>query len=231
MTQPLGRKAYHRIGHLPESRLGTGDHRVPDGQARICCMQARDRHDRIIVQEKLDGSCVAVALIEGVLHAVGRAGKPAASSKYEQHRLFYLWVLNNQERFYAVLCEGERIVGEWLAQAHSTRYDLTELEPFAAFDIMRGDERLSFDEFRTRVDGSFLTPNLLHDGGPLAVADALNLHANKSWPGDEIEGVVYQVERRGAPEFLAKYVLPNKIDGKYLPEISGQPAVWNWWPK
>jgi hypothetical protein len=230
MMKPLARKAYPSIGHLPGSRLGSGDHRVPDGQARICCAQARDRHDRIIVQEKLDGSCVAVALIEGVIHAVGRAGHAAVSSKYEQHRLFHLWVLHHEERFRAVLREGERLVGEWLAQAHGTRYDLARHEPFAAFDIFRGEERLNFDAFLARVDGVFLRPHLLHDGGPLPVEAALGLHAERSWPAEEIEGVVYRVERRGAVEFLAKYVQPGKVDGKYLPEVSGQPAVWNWRP-
>jgi hypothetical protein len=62
------------------------------------------------------------------------------------------------------------------------------------------------------------------------VADALQLHAKSGWPADEIEGVVYRVERQGQPAFIAKYVRPDKIDGKYLPEISGQPAIWNWRP-
>lgn len=230
MTKPLGRKAYGSIGHLPESRLGSGDHSVHTGQGRICCVKARDRHDRIIVQEKLDGSCVAVALLDGVLHALSRAGYAAVSSKYEQHQFFDLWVRLHEDRFRAVLREGERIVGEWLAQAHGTRYDLTGLEPFAPFDIMQGDQRLPYDEFSARVGDSFLRPHLLHDGGPLVVAAALKLHAAKSWPADEIEGVVYRVERRGVVGFLAKYVRPDKVDGKYLPELSGQPAIWNWRP-
>lgn len=229
-TKPLGRKAYGSIGHLPQSRLGPGDHRVPDGQSRICCVKARDRHDRIIVQEKLDGSCVAVALLDGVIHALGRAGYPAVSSKYEQHRLFDLWVRLHEDRFRAVLREGERIVGEWLALAHGTRYDLAGLEPFAPFDIIHGEERLPFDAFDLRVGDVFLRPHLLHDGRPLPVPQALEQHAAKSWPADELEGVVYRVERRGVVEFLAKYVLPGKVDGKYLPEISGQPEIWNWRP-
>lgn len=63
MTKPLGHKAYGSIPHLPNSRLGVGDYHCHEGQARICCEKARDKHDRIIVTEKLDGSNVCVANI------------------------------------------------------------------------------------------------------------------------------------------------------------------------
>ncbi len=43
-----------------------------------------------------------------------------------------------------------------------------------------------------------------------------------------IEGVVYRLERKGKVGFLVRYVRPDKRDGIYLPELSGQAAVWNW---
>jgi hypothetical protein len=224
--KPLGRKAYGSIGHLPQSRMGPSDHHVHPGQAKICTERARDRHDRIIVQEKLDGSCVAVALIDGTLHPIGRAGWPAISSKYEMHQLFAAWVWSNEERFRSVLREGERICGEWMAQAHGTIYDLTDREPFAAFDIMRGETRMPFDEFLSRVDPHFARPHLLHDGGPCSVVGAMLLHGKMHYPCDELEGVVYRVERNGVVDFLAKYVRPDKVDGKYL---DGEPR-WLWRP-
>ena len=58
---------------------------------------------------------------------------------------------------------------------------------------------------------------------------------------DPVEGAVWRVERDKATgkggqkkrvvDFLVKYVRSDKIDGRYLPEVSGQPAVWNWWPE
>jgi hypothetical protein len=30
---------------------------------------------------------------------------------------------------------------------------------------------------------------------------------------------------------LAKFVLPGKEPGKYLPEMSGKEEIWNWRPK
>src|SRR4051794_20850982 len=99
VTKPLGCKAYGSICHLPGSRLGPGDHKLDDGMTRILTEKARDRHDVIIVQEKLDGSNVAVAKLAGQIIPIGRAGYPAVSSKYEQHRLFHDWVMRRPQRF------------------------------------------------------------------------------------------------------------------------------------
>lgn len=124
IIKPLGHKAYGSIPHLPGSRLGPADHHCEVGQARIATEKARDRHDLIIVQEKLDGSCCAVANIEGNIIALGRAGYPAESSEYPIHHVFTAWVKRNKARFGNLLSQGERAVGEFLAQAVGTRYEL-----------------------------------------------------------------------------------------------------------
>ena len=72
-TKPLGAKAYGSICHLPGSRLGPGDHKLNEGQARILTQKVRDKHDVIFIQEKLDGSNVCVARIDGP--AVGWSGR------------------------------------------------------------------------------------------------------------------------------------------------------------
>jgi hypothetical protein len=41
-TKPFGGKSYGSIGHFPTSRLGPGDHKIADGQARILTERARD---------------------------------------------------------------------------------------------------------------------------------------------------------------------------------------------
>ena len=230
--KPLGAKAYGHIPHLPDSRMGPGDHACHEGQARICTIKARDKHDTIIVQEKLDGSCVSVARIDGGLHFLGRAGYLAVSSPYEQHRLFAKWGWDHYERFLSALpVDGERLVGEWLAQAHGTRYDLQH-EPFVAFDLMRGTERCPYGVFALRVAGHFTIPHLIHAGGPLGVEDALLRLGTFGHHGarDSVEGAVWRVERQGKVDFLAKYVRPDKVDGCYLPEVSGAAPVWNWQP-
>lgn len=233
MSKPLGGKSYGSIPHLPGSRLGPGDHHVSEGQARICTVKPRDRHDVIIVQEKLDGSNVAAARIDGQILALTRAGYLATTSQYEQHHMWAAWVRENADRFMAVLADGERLCGEWLAQAHGTRYELEawNREPFAAFDIIRGSERLNFDDFLSAVhQGGFCLPFLLSHGAPYSVEDLLERLKMPTWSGavDPIEGAVWRVERQGKVDFLAKWVRPDKVDGLYLPEMNGGQAIWNW---
>ena len=229
-VKPLGFKNYGSIGHLPCSRMGPGDHAVPQGMAEIATLKTRDRHDRVWVTEKLDGSNVGVALIGGELLALGRAGYLAQTSKYEQHQLFTQWVQENDARFRVLLSEGERCVGEWLAQAHGTRYTLPH-EPFVIFDMMAGQQRLSWEVASMRIVGAgFIAPHLLNDGqsaisveAAIAKAEADNAHG-----ADCVEGAVWRVERKGEFDFMAKYVKPSKVDGALLPEKTGAESVWNW---
>jgi RNA ligase len=228
--KPLGRKNYGSIGHLPNSRIGPGDHHVHSGQAEICCSKARDKYDRIIVTEKLDGSNCGVARIDGEILALGRAGYLAQTSKFEQHQLFASWVRVNAERFRGLLRDGERAVGEWMAQAHGTRYSLPH-EPFVIFDVMTGPDRASWDEVVGRCRAAaFTTPHVLSDGPPFAVE---RLESQVSYHGalDQVEGAVWRVERTGQFDFMAKWVRPDKEDGKFLAEVSLQPAIWNWRPE
>lgn len=229
-TKPLGMKAYGHIPHLTGSRIGPGDHHCDPGQVRICTEKARDRHDRIIVTEKVDGSNCAVARIDGQILPLNRAGYHALTSKFEHHRMFAEWVYASCDRFLTVLQQGERLCGEWLALAHGTRYKLPH-EPFVVFDLMKGPDRSPFDAFIERLQGKFVTPRLIHSGGPISIETVMKL-VEPSGHGalDPVEGAVWRVERKGSFDFLAKFVRPDKVDGIYLPEISGKDPVWNWRP-
>lgn len=219
--KPLGGKAYGSIPHLPGSRLGPGDHHCESGQARIATERARDRHDLIIVQEKLDGSNVAVAKINGQIMALTRSGYMANTSKYDQHIKFEEWVMANKPRFDDLLQDGERLCGEWLYQAHGTLYNLPH-EPFVAFDIIQGKTRLPFESFVKRINRQFTTPNLLSIGQPFPIDMAIeSIKTSGHGAVDEVEGAVWRVERRGVVDFLTKFVHHHKQDGKYLPENNG----------
>lgn len=229
--KPLNAKAYGSIGHLPNSRLGPGDHKVPDGMAAIACERPRDWKDVVVVQEKLDGSCCAVANVNGQIIPLTRAGYPANTSPYPQHHIFKDWVSENIGYFREILDPGERIVGEWLAQAHGTRYDLKH-EPFVAFDLMTGKKRTTYHDFMCRVGYLLPTPALISYGLPISVETAMKRAQKHNAHGalDPVEGVVYRVERDGEVEFLCKYVRPDKEDGKYFPEFNGGDHLWNWQP-
>ena len=231
-VKPLGRKNYGSIGHLPCSRMGPSDHACHEGQARIATEKTRDKHDVIIVTEKLDGTNAGIARVGDEIHALGRAGYLAETSKYLQHRLFAQWV--HEQDWCSVLAPGERLVGEWLAQAHGTRYTLPH-GPFAAFDLMQGAERRPFADLLALCERAAIPmPKLLHIGGPLSVERAMELHGLGAHGCDEPEGAVWRVERKGRFDFMAKWVRPDKIDGKYLPEVAeavSDVPVWNWRPK
>lgn len=238
-AKPLGIKAYGSIGHLPNSRLGPGDHMVPEGQAAICTIKPRPG-DRIVVTEKLDGANVAVASINGNLVALSRAGYRVADALYDHLRVFDAYVAEHHAEFAAVLHPGERIVGEWLAMAHGTLYDPSHLffSPFVAFDIFRDNKRILSDEFDYRIVAAGMRRAFrLHDGfAPCSVDYALR---SLSAPDDfgfhgaiePVEGAVWRVEREGRVDFLAKYVRPDKVDGKYLPNIANAEPIWFWHPQ
>lgn len=237
--RPLNKKAYGSIGHIAESRLGPGDHSVPLGQSDMCIGRSKRKDKRIWIQTKLDGSCCAVAKINGEIIPLVRAGYIANTSPFIQHTYFYDWVLSNVDIFNQLLSEGERVVGEWLAQAHGTRYDLSGKTPFPFFDIMTGNERIDFTTFLTRLlnlraslpdDRKYLVDKPSTIAGPMAPEEALQ---RLNHYGAEVpEGVMYRVENvaTNRVEFLAKWVRADKIDGKYLPEITGSEPIWNWKP-
>lgn len=230
--KPLGQKAYGSIPHLPGSRRGPGDYGLSESQARICTDKARDKHDLIIVQEKLDGSCVSVAKINGEIVPLIRRGYRAITSNFTQHHHFHHWAMDNRNRFLELLRDGERACGEWLMEAHGTRYNLPH-EPFVLFDIIKGHERMPVNKLLTMaaVVRDFTMPKLIHMGGPISIQDVLSkLEPSGHGAIDPVEGAVWRVERQGKVDFLGKYVRPDKVDGCYLKEISGKEAVYNWKP-
>jgi ATP-dependent RNA circularization protein (DNA/RNA ligase family) len=229
--KPLGRKAYGSIPHLPGSRMGPGDHHIHEGQGSICQIKARDRHDRVIVTEKVDGSNVAIAKVGGEIHGLNRAGYDARTSPYAVHKRFADWlddfVAKNGKEW---LNEGEAVHLEWLAMAHGTIYKLDpEKHPLVVFDITREGKRLPFDQMMLKAkEIGFATAHVISDGPPMTIEEALAALGEKGFHGaqEEIEGAVWRVERKGSFEFMAKYVRPTKIDGKYLPELTGSDPIW-----
>lgn len=229
--KPLGHKAYGSIPHLPGSKRGPGDHGLEERQAVLLTEKA-SRDWTIVVQEKLDGSCMSVAKINGEIVALGRAGFVAESSPYEHLRLFAPWVAARRDRFDALLEEGERVVGEWLLLATALRYFVIRPDDlFHAFDIMRLHDRALPDVVKSRCrEAQIATVPMLHSGSPMPPEQAWLLACNtrerqqiqcEDWP----EGVVYRAIRNGRVSFIAKWVRSNFEAGRYLDH-----AVYNFPP-
>lgn len=221
---------YPSIPHLPGSRCAT-DRTVSFGVARRCIDPASTlAGSEVIVQEKLDGSCVAITRRNGHLLALGREGRPCAESGNEARRWFATWVGRQPARFDFV-AEGEILAGEWLALVHGTRYALDH-EPFVPFDLSIDRRRVTVDTLAARLAGSGLVmPRVVHRGAPLPIDEAVarlgrGLHGAVDLP----EGLVYRVERKGEVITVAKWVRPEKRDGSLLPENSGAPALYHWRP-
>jgi len=237
--KPLGHKAYGHIPHLPGSRMGLGDHKASEGHNRFCQgpITKNDFINQIIVEVKTDGSCISIARKKGHIISLSRAGYLATTSPFEQHHLFAKWVDKNPSRF-EFLKEGERLIGEWLVQAHGTLYDLPH-EPFIAFDIMVEHSRTLVEERNERLKPyDFVLPYQLTNNGPQKIEDILPLleipHHGEL---DKVEGAIWRVERvlrnkKNKKEvIICKFVRPDKVDGKYIWGQDKQKIeeTWNTW--
>ncbi len=224
-------KLYPSIPHLPSSRAG-GDRVISAEKARRFLETSRVR-DVVIVEEKLDGSCVLVVRDGGDIVAFGREGGLAEKSLNEARRMFAAWVKQNEKRFAKILEPGEALAGEWMALVHGIPYDLPH-EPFVVFDLMiERHTRAPRSALRERAKRAGLAmPGLVHEGSAISIADAQTLLGRGSSGAREApEGLVYRIENKGAFVDIAKWVRADKVDGARLPEKTGEPALFNWRPK
>ncbi len=230
--KPLGYRSYGSISHLPASRIGVGDHHCHVGQAKIATEKVRDKHDIVVVQEKLDGSNGAIAKVKGEIVALTRSGHDASSSPFSQHYYWAQWVRQRANMFNDLLQEGQRLCGEWLLQAHGTRYELAGQSPFIAFDLFLDKEtRLPYQAFKNRLANFDIRTieALFYGNEAISLERALEAIKQSRYGAiDAVEGAVWRVERKGEIDFLTKFVRHDKQDGYYLPQFNGlNREIWN----
>ena len=231
-NKPLGGKAYGSIPHLPSSKNG-GDKVIPQGQANIIFDGGRDNKDTVISTLKYDGSCTAVAKTNGEIIPLMRSGYPAKESNYKQHHLFHQWVYNRYDLFDDMLDDDERIVGEWLLQAHGTKYEIDNHDLlWVGFDLYVDGERQTFDALMNKLYGYRLW-QCIHQLGPVSSIYQFGEFEKRLSAQNEHEGIVYRVEREGEVDYMAKWVR-DKRNGKYLPGVENSivdEPVWNYPPE
>jgi len=229
--KPLNRKNYGSIPHLSNSKLGIGDHFIEKGQERILTEKVRDRHDEVLVFEKYDGSNVGIGKIDNRIVALTRSGYTAKTSPYKQHHLFSDWVYKNVMKWMDILENGERITGEWLAQAHGLKYNI-EVEPIVFFDHFNAEnQRSQFDYLgELAIMHGLQLPRMLHRGKAIATNEllpTLNTGTQGICSIEMPEGMVYRVERKGKVDFLAKWVRSDFEAGKYIIDKEESELIWN----
>lgn len=229
-NKPLGIKNYGSIPHLPGSKLGKHDSYIHDGQARIMTEKFRDKYDYLIVTEKYDGTNVGVAKKNGQIIAIQRKGYDCKSSPYYPHKVFSEYVRERNLFFEKILNEGERIVGEWLYEASGIHYKING-SPFVAFDLFDiNNKRYSYFDLLKRLGMNGVSvARLIHKGAPMKVdglIQSLYKGTFSTLDGQKPEGLVFRIERKGVFDFMAKWVRPDFVPGRYLagigmPEGSG----------
>lgn len=227
----LPEKAYHRIGHLPGSQTGPADRHVQPRESERLTSSCNPGCE-IIVQEKLDGSCVAIYRRGRDILALGREGDLALGSRNQSRRLWADWVQQNDDLFRGILRDGERLCGEWLAMAHGTRYNDVH-EPFYAFDLFNSNNvPQAYDSLQERLLGTGIpSPALLHRGAPISVERALEQLRIKGMDTPDLnEGIIWRLEQDDRRKQIAKYVRPGFQPGIYLQEVSQKSTIWNWHP-
>jgi ATP-dependent RNA circularization protein (DNA/RNA ligase family) len=225
-------RLYPKIPHLPNSRTGIADKHIGVNAAKRFLEQCGSG-EQVVVQEKLDGSCVIITRHNGQLLALGRDGRLCANSMNPLRTAFATWTDQNTRRF-DWLKESERLILEWLAVAHGTRYVLPH-EPIVALDFFNAEGvRFSHVQLQQKIVASQLpVPRVLHIGNALPLPQALDLLGEYGHHGatDPAEGVIYRLEQENRVLMLAKYVRHTKQDGLYLADHTGLEEVWNSWKK
>lgn len=161
-----------------------------------------------------------------------RSGYRAVTSKWFQHTMFHRWVLERYaETLDCILNENDYIVGEWLAQAHSTHYDLIDREPWVVFDLFKNNKRQRYHDLINTIAGTGIpTAPILNEPDPVTVekADILLGEFGRYGATERAEGCVWRLEKHDGSITLAKFVRHDKEPGIYLEDTTGKSPVWNY---
>jgi len=229
--KPFKRKNYGSIPHLSNSKIGSGDHFIHINQENILTKKTRDKHDEVFVFEKYDGSNVGIGKIDNKIVALTRSGYEANTSKYKQHHLFSNWVFRNTEKWMDLLDNGERITGEWLAQAHGLKYNI-KVDPIVFFDFFdKNNKRKEFDYLgELSIIYGLQLPRILHRGKAIKTEELLPILNLKTPDIESVgspEGMVFRVENRNKFDFMAKWVRHDFEAGKYIINKKESEFIWN----
>lgn len=230
-SKELKGKIFGSIGHLPGSKTGPSDSTINEGEAEYFTKRLARKSDKIIVSEKMDGSCVGVYRKDyTTLVPLIRAGYKAE----ESHRDFLtdfadFCHVEMEDDLHKILDVGEWLVGEWCQQPHGTKYEfhkknlIGERDYFYPFAIFKGDRYSTAYEYeyayvKDRVEGKLpMALEIAADGEPVTINEAHIVLLTQATPYrlDPAEGAVWRWERDGKVMKRAKWVRSTYEAGKY----------------
>lgn len=226
-------KNYGRIPHLSSSYMTDGDHRITMGQEEMLTKKRKSKSAQVIVLEKYDGCNGGILKTGNRIVALTRSGNEARFSPHAHLKLFWAWTRCFEKELSDLLLEEERLVVEWLALAHGTKYEINHFHPAVAIDLFFSNgERARFSELQNRLkDSSFFAARVLHEGDPIEPAklrNKLNEKTKEFQSIEEPEGLIYRYEEKERVFFLAKWVRENYEPAKYWKDENGKNVeVWN----
>lgn len=214
---------YPKIPHLPfNPNLSEGDIVASNDTAKILW-----ESDKIYVQEKVDGSNLGIAVVDG--HPVMRnrdkflsKGERKTGASRQQFKPSWNWFYENKAKFEQL--EGYSIYGEWLLAVHGIHYNQLH-DWFYVYDILDQRKCLFLDTLEASrlaqsVGLQFMQPLYT---GKITDYNTLTDLANGETqlaPGHKREGVVVKVSDGKYITHLFKMVRKDYIQGQFWnPEI------------
>lgn len=163
----------------------------------------------LVIEEKLDGSNVAIWLERGRVRVAGRGGLDAMDRAGQLGRL-RAWVAERGDALGDLLREGEVLYGEWLWLQHTIAYDslpdwlivLDLWSPSTGFlDVEERDRRVT--------SLGLQVPPLVHRGEIGSLRELPARCSAARWAPVRMEGMVLRRESGGRLVERAKWVRPD----------------------
>lgn len=204
---------FPRTPHLPGSNVVDTDRSLTSEEVAALC-----RDCEIVIQEKLDGTCVGVFLGEDKSAVLLKRGGIIGHREKDQYNVFRTWVQQRAEPLHEALAKRHVLFGEFLWQTHGLFYDRLP-DFFIGYDLLeRASEAfLVSSAVRQKLQnvvsvvpelwrGTMRTPEQL--SGKIKEVATL-----PSAFGDRAEGVYVRFERDDQLMARAKYRNPGFQSG------------------
>ncbi len=196
---------FPRTPHLPGSNVVDTDRSLTFEEVAVLC-----RDFEVVIQEKLDGTCVGLFFDETDKPVLLKRGGEIGNRERDQYNLFRTWVQQRADALRETLAKRHVLFGEFLWQTHGLFYDRLP-DFFVGYDLLdrAAGTFLSSTVVKRRLHGVVeLVPELWRGTmrNPKQLARTIAESAeHPSAFGDRAEGVYVRFEDEDQLVARAKY--------------------------